>query len=189
MGRGYRQLPPLLSRKRCIVNVQNQDNRCFGYAVIGALENITKNANQPVKYVNLFPLYGLDALQYPVDVEDIAAIEDRLQLNFNVFSFYDDDGRLRYPLYVSMKKHARTIDLIYWDGHYAWIKSFSSFMADLVKTQPLYWCRACLKHFSSERILARHNLKCGGVLRIGQTIMKPKKFINDLAPITKVLID
>ena len=189
VGRCVRDLPPFLSHKHCIVNVRNRDNRCFGYAIIAALENKNNHPERSNQYDNLFSTYGLNVIQYPVDVSDIGTIEDQLKININVFSFYDNEGRARYPLHVSKKIHPKSIDLFYWDEHYAYISSFSSFMADLVKKHSIHWCRACLKHFASEGILNTHKLKCGGVLRIGQAIIKPKKFISDLNTITKVVID
>ena len=51
-------------------------------------------------------------------------------MNGNVFSFYDDEGRARQPLYISKKTFKKSVDLLYWDEHYAWIKSFSAFMGD-----------------------------------------------------------
>ena len=37
-GRKHRELPTFLATKKAIVNVQNRDNRCFGYAGLAALE-------------------------------------------------------------------------------------------------------------------------------------------------------
>ena len=33
--------------------------------------------------------------------------------------------------YASEKGYKKTIDLLFWDDHYAWIKNFRRFMADL----------------------------------------------------------
>ena len=51
----------------------------------------------------------------------------------NLFTFWDDEGMARTPVYISSKPYANTIDLLYWetgekdgtnsDGHYAWIKT------------------------------------------------------------------
>ena len=37
-----RELPTFLNRKHCIINVQNRDSRCFGFAVISALEEVAE---------------------------------------------------------------------------------------------------------------------------------------------------
>jgi hypothetical protein len=36
-GRAYVELPEYLEKKKAIVNVQNRDNRCFGYALLSWL--------------------------------------------------------------------------------------------------------------------------------------------------------
>ena len=39
-GRGYQELPEFLARKRAKVNVNNSYWRCFGYAVLSAIERV-----------------------------------------------------------------------------------------------------------------------------------------------------
>ena len=174
-GRGNRVLPPFLARKRAIINVQNSDERCFGYAVLSALEPVSKDPYRPTKYNNLFHQYHLDTIPYPVSIDQIQPIEDMLQVAINVYSFYDDEGKGRYPLYVSKKKNVpKSIDLLFWDDHYAWIKSFPSFMADLVKNHTLHWCRTCLDHFYNEPTLKKHQLYCAGIGDCKQLIMRPE---------------
>ena len=38
-GRRYAALPDFLAKKKAIVNVRNQDSRCFGYAILAAKLN------------------------------------------------------------------------------------------------------------------------------------------------------
>ena len=52
-------------------------------------------------YNHLFHKRGLDEIHYPVAIQDIPAIEDKIRISINVFSFYDDAGRARQPIYVS----------------------------------------------------------------------------------------
>ena len=61
-----------------------------------------------------------------------------MQTNINVYGFYDDEEKARYPLYLSKKKLPNSIDLLFWDDHYAWIKSFSAFLGDLVMKHTLF---------------------------------------------------
>ena len=174
LGRGHKELPAFLKRKRAIINVKNTDNRCFGYALLSALETIHPHAERAENYIGLFHEYELDTIQYPVEVPDIPDHEDLLHVNINLFSFYDDEGKARYPLYVSKKHYNKSIDLLYWDEHYAWIKSFTAFMADLSMKHTLHWCRACLGHFDNERTLATHQLYCNGVDDSGQIFILPE---------------
>jgi len=108
-GSSYKQLPPFLKKKRAIINVHNRDNRCFGYAVLsaiynGRLANAFQNQNKFVAAnytAEMFQRHQLDGLDYPVTPADVPEIERRIGLSINVFAYYDDVGRARYPVYIS----------------------------------------------------------------------------------------
>ena len=160
-GSSYQELPKYLDMKKCIINVRNTDNRCFGYSILAAIMNLEKNGTRASNYDAWFRYYGLNTLQYPMQPTDISTVEDQLHMNINLFSFFDDEGKGRYPLYVSRKEFPRTIDLLYWNEHYAWLKKFDRFIYDVTKHKAKkYICRRCFGHFSSEAALANHTLLC-----------------------------
>ena len=72
-GRQYTDLPKFLKNKRAIINVQNKNNRCFGYAVLSALHPPKKNPQNPIYYNKYFAEHGLDKLKYSVRPEDISS--------------------------------------------------------------------------------------------------------------------
>ncbi len=53
-GSSYTELPPFLILKKCIINVKNRDNRCFGYALLASLEPSENNKNNPYSYTRHF---------------------------------------------------------------------------------------------------------------------------------------
>lgn len=160
-GQSYSELPQYLARKQAIINVNNTDNRCFGYALLSAFMSRGSDPRRHQYYERYFQQYGLAELTYPVSPNDIPLVEDQLRIAINVFSFYDDEGRARYPIYISRKKYAQTIDLLYWEEHFAWIKSFSRFMAGISKNgHKLHWCKRCLCHFTCGAALETHQLYC-----------------------------
>ena len=53
------------------------------------------HVDRAVNYLPLFGKYGLDQLNYPVEVANIPAIEDKLGIAINVYSFFDDEGKGR----------------------------------------------------------------------------------------------
>ena len=96
VGREFKQVPTFLAQKKAIVNIQNTDNRCFGYAMASALAPPFvhgEHAYRPGNYNYLFREKGLDQLTYRVEVASIPAIEDRLGVGINVYSFFDDEGK------------------------------------------------------------------------------------------------
>ena len=172
----YAELPPFLANKKCIVNVQNSDNRCFGYSVLAAKTNVDRNehANNPRHYNFQFGWRGLDTLRYPVDICDIPEIEAKLNIGFNVYSFYDDQGRARYPLHICKDTYELNIDLLYWSGHFAWIKDFNRLMYDITKhREKKFFCHKCLDHCQDEESLAIHSRNCVPKEGLQQVITLP----------------
>ena len=96
-------------------------------------------------------------------------------MTINVFSLFDDKGEGRHPLYVSEKGPEKVIDLLFWDDHYAWIKNFRRFMADLSSHNTLFWCRRCLGHFDNAAVLSIHRKYCEGLDSSGQILLLPDK--------------
>ena len=68
LGNRYHPLPKFLSDKTCIVNVQNNDDRCFGYAIASALFPAEDHVDRPSKYAKYFKQLGLHNIHYPVEV-------------------------------------------------------------------------------------------------------------------------
>ena len=164
-GSRYAELPAFLAKKKAILNVRNTDNRCFGYAVLSALLQMDRkeHAARPEKYDAKFEELGLDKLNYPVRLEDLEAVERQIDIAFNVYSFYDDEGKGRYCAYSSRIEVDNAIDLLFWEEHFAWIKDFSRFMGDITKHQhALHWCKRCLCHFQRTSAYAKHQLCCRG---------------------------
>ena len=162
-GAGFKELPTFLANKKCIVNVKNSDERCFGYSILAKLEPITRGSrNQAFDYNRHFQTHGLADLNYPVAPSAVPGLEEQLGLQINIFSFFDDEGKGRYPLYVSKKSHlSPAIDLLYWDGHYALITDFEKLLYDITKMKVRkYICRQCFGHFVSQDRLTKHQLFC-----------------------------
>ena len=160
-GSQFKELPNKLARKKAIINVQNKDNRCFGYAILSAIQDISRKPQRPLQYDHLFKKYGLNTIEYPVKPESIPQLELHLNISINIYSFIGDEGDDIYPLYVTKRSLNRHIDLLYWDEHYAWIKNFSRFACGSVKHNgTLFYCKRCLSHFRSSHDLELHEPNC-----------------------------
>ena len=167
-GRGYVELPPFLAKKKAIVNIHNTDNRCFAYAIAAAIQSggsHQPNAGRCSQYDATIVEQGLDQIEFPVrfDCDVLQKLEQQIQIPFNVYSFFDDEGRGRYAAFTSRIDADNAIDLLYWNEHYAWIKNFSRFMGDLTKHKgALLYCKRCLGHFQSGEVFETHKLCCRG---------------------------
>ena len=160
-GGTFRELPEFLALKKCVVNVRNTDNRCFGYSILASRVIRRGTRNRPGDYDDHFVTNNLHRIHYPVEPNQVPEHEVTLKTNISVFSFYDDEGKARFPLYVSDKHYNRSVDLLYWQGHFALITNFERFLYDITRMRVKKWfCRKCFGHFMSEDALGRHHLFC-----------------------------
>ena len=180
----YRLLPRFLISKGAVLNPKNEDNRSFGHAIAYFYHpndwgsNPFRKAPLPDRFVQ----HGLDKIKYPVKLDEIPALEDQLHIRINIFTFDDPEGYRRHSLYISKKYKPEEINLLYWDGRYAWIKHFSRLFSDARKYDFIYfyindtmhiifyllysyhnkafYCTRCLTHFIHERFLRDHQVVC-----------------------------
>ena len=61
---------------------------------------LTYNPNRPEEYLQYFQDEGLNDIEYPVSPIDIPQIEQRLNISINLFSYFDDNGKARHPMYI-----------------------------------------------------------------------------------------
>lgn len=179
VGYGYVELPDFLKKKHALINVKNTDNRCFGYALLSALHPAAKseNASRPHTYDRYWKDHPkLEQLTYPVLLEHLEAVEKLIEIPFNVYTFFDDEGKGRKPVYQSKLAPDRALDLLFWDGHFAWIKHFSRFLGDTNKNEhSRFYCKRCFGHFSEQRLLENHHQFCKSVDDYKQIFTMPEK--------------
>ena len=79
-------------------------------------------------------------------------------------------------MYVSRKEFPNSVDLLYWNSHYALISSFDRFVADITKSKVRkFICRRCFGHFVSEHAFQTHQLFCSrpNIVRSVYTLPPP----------------
>ena len=136
-GFGWKPLPKVIEHTKAVVNNQNTNNRCFGFAKLYFLERpqaANRHNKLPGLYTNvMFVRNDLHDLPYPIKPADVSIYEDLLQIILNVFNFFDDEGKARYQMFISRKNYARLANLLYWDGHYEPIKNIDRLFSDITK--------------------------------------------------------
>ena len=111
--------------KKALINIRNND-MCFLWCHVRHLNPVSDHSTRITRADRIL----VDALNYsdidfPVSEKDYPRIEDKNDININVFSY---DGRNIYPIYLSDKKFNDSMDLllIFSEGrsHYVYIKDF-----------------------------------------------------------------
>ena len=158
---GFCTITRILGAKRAIINVRNEDNRSFGYALLSAYYPNQIIPNRVANYNRFFHHHCLDKLPYPILPAQIPILETCLKVSINLFTFSDNEGKSRLIQYVSNLDYTNHVDLLVWKNHYAWIKHFHRFACDAMKKKKnRYYCRWCIQNFYSLAGLMRHIPQC-----------------------------
>ena len=189
-GETWVPLPKELADKKAIINMQNEDNKCFLWCVLRALnpkDNHPKRVDRDLKLKE--NTLNMEGIEYPVSLKkDIDKFENQNQtICITVFGY---DGKIVYPLRNSDntdREHKIRLMLIEKDGikHYCLVKNISALLASQVskdKKKSRYFCDRCLNHFWCEESLNKHLEYCSNhkAVKIQMpdegTILKLKKY-------------
>ena len=128
-GGSYISLPNFIMRKKAILNMENEDDKCFLWSILRYLHPREKHSTRIsdlTKYDNDLNFKGIE---FPVKVKDITKFENQNPdlPGINVFSL--DDNNKIYPLRHNQKDCQKSLDLfLHSDGekhHYSLIKNFT----------------------------------------------------------------
>ena len=163
-GSSYIQLPPELQNSaKGLINLKNNDNKCFLWCHIRHLNPTIKNQERIKKsdkeYINKL---NYDNVDFPVSNKHYNKIEKQNEININVFSY---EKMQIYPIYVSKEKYDNCMNLLLItkdeNKHYVLIKDFNKFMYNQTKhKERKHFCMHCLQCFSSEIVLHDHKENC-----------------------------
>ena len=97
-----------------------------------------------------------------MELNFLCKIGTKNNICINVFCY---ENKLTFPIHVSDQKFENSMDLLHIiDGdksHYVYIKDFNRFMFHKTKNKnKKYFCKSCLKCFSSKYVLTGHKEDC-----------------------------
>ena len=95
-----------------------------------------------------FEKYHLDQIEYPVPAQKVPDLEEILDISFTIISFYDDEGRGLYTMYHTKNERVRHVDLLYYEGHYSWIKDLDRLVNCVSKNgHKVFYHKNCGSHW------------------------------------------
>ena len=123
----YSSFPFLYIPLRSVINVKDEDNHCFEWAILSALYPADENAHRPAKYQTHLIELNFTGIKFPAKVTDTSKFERQNPgLSVNIFGWKS----ILYPLHAS-KQAGREIDLLLLTDpkesektHYIWIKTW-----------------------------------------------------------------
>lgn len=166
-------LPNSISVKKCCINVNNNDNKCFMYAILAKF--VSKNPQKVSKYGNLIGKYDFSCLNYPVQLKDITRFERINKISINVYALDENNNTEVYPLKVAKQILPDHRDLLIVKGkdkqnhgnHYVYIKSLSRLISKQInkRGKKIIICKRCFLKFDNrkgdgETQLENHTFLC-----------------------------
>ena len=159
-GSSYIDLPKELKNKNAIINMKNEDDKCFLWCALRALnpkddhlERIDKDLKSKENTLNM------SGITYPVDLKDIKRFEKQNpDISISVLG-YSKDERI-YPLRISKftkakKEEERKYNIVLLlikngdNSHYCLIKNLSALLTSQVNKHKgkFYFCLNCLNGY------------------------------------------
>ena len=166
-GETWIPLPKELANKNAIINPKNEDNKCFLWCVLRALnpkdihsERIDKELKKKENTLNM------EGIEYPVRLEDIYKFE-RQNPSISITVFVHEEKGV-YPLRNSNntdREHKIILALIERDGvkHYCLVKNLSRLLSSQISKHDgkKYFCVRCFNPFNNQKALDKHEEYCG----------------------------
>ena len=166
----YIDLPEVLKNKQAIINMKNQDEECFKWCVLRALNPKNKNAERVDNDLkSKQDTINMKGIRYPVSIRDINRFE-HLNPNISISVLgYNKEERV-YPLRISKcTKHTKRkhdiVLLLIKDGeksHYCLVKNISALLSSQINNHDhkRYFCLNCFNSFKNEDKLKEHKEYC-----------------------------
>ena len=181
----YIELPPELKNKKAIINMKNQDDKCFMWSVLRALNPKDKNAERIDNDLkNKVDTLNMEGIQCPVSFRGIDRFESQNpEISITVLGYNKDErvNTLKVSKYTG-SKHDIVLLLIK-DGeksHYCLVKNTSALLASQINRHKgtSNICLNCMNGFKSKDSLDKHKEYCYNNECVNIVMPPPNTFIK-----------
>ena len=162
-GRSYIELPKELKNKNAITNMKNEDNKCFIWCVLRALNPVKWDKNRIDKTLKIkIDTLNTTGIKYPVSSLDINKFEEQNEtISITVFGY--NENPLRKSKHSNRSCKIKLL-LIEKEGvsHYCLINDISRLVSSQVSKRngKCFICDNCLNPFPKEESLNKHKEYC-----------------------------
>ena len=180
-GSSYMMLPEKIRFTKGVVNIKNNDQKCFLWSVLAGLHSVPHHPERQSHYLKYEHDLNMKGIEYPVPISKAEMFEKLNDISVNVFGF--EDGEV-FPLYLTKLENGdREVDLLYITNdngsHYCWIKSLDHFLGSMTRfCNRRFYCRRCLHGFTKRDMLTEHKTYCTKFNF--QKVTYPKEGENDI---------
>ena len=185
-GSCHIELPKTLEKSHTILNIRNDDNKCFTWAILSALHPIYINPYDVGHYKPYEKELNMLGISYPVPLSKVNRFErQNIGISINIFGFESNEI---YPLRITKQKNRKNhINLLFLQNdessHYCLIKDLNAFLHRTKTTnRRAFFCPYCLQGFSRQDLLDNHIDLC--CVNGEQKIILPTKGKDDILKFT-----
>ena len=167
-GSSYIDLPKELKNKNAIINMKNEDNKCFLWCVLRALNPTNNHAERIDKDLKSKEhTLNMEGITYPVELKSINRFErQNPDISISVLGYSKEDKV--YPLKISkINKNCKhqIVLLLIKDGensHYCYVKNISALLVSQYNKHKgkREYCFNCFNSFKSSEALKNHLEYC-----------------------------
>ncbi len=149
-GSSYLPLPEEIKKSKSCINIKNDDNQCFRWALLSwkhydEINNNHKSESKTYKkYKNEFLLPS--GCSYPVEINEIHKWEKAYKIKVNVYRI--DKGEPQ-SIYNTIERNENVVNLLLIESqnnnHYVWIRNLATLVLKNNNKEKLYFCSQCLR--------------------------------------------
>ena len=166
-GSSYINLPDWIKNKKAIVNIKNNDDKCFLWCILRYLHP-KETHEEKIKDLEKYEFsLNTKGITFPMSVNNITKFEKLNPSLPGINVFYEDDKNYICPLREAKRDCKNTIDLFLYEedgvSHYTLIKNFHRLIRSQKtksKDGKIFICKRCFSHFTKEELLDKHIKYC-----------------------------
>ena len=164
-GSSYLPLPPKIAKKKAVLNIQNEDQKCFLWSIVASLHPVSRadHPSRVANYVQYERDLNTEEMDFPVSLSQIGRFEKKNNISVNVFGFEKNEI---FPLHITQQKNSiHHVNLLLFSKgekrHYCLIRSMSRLMGDRTRHNgEAFYCNFCLHGFTRRDLLNDHIPYC-----------------------------
>ena len=176
-GGSWIDSPNFIKNKRATINVRNEDDKCFAWAVCSALHEPKMNPHRTTSYPMIDDVVEkLKDISYPTPTTQLGKAERRLGVAINLFGYENEE----IIVHKISDTEAPVINLLLISKgekqHYIWVKNLNKLLYNQTKhKEKKHFCERCLHGYSRLDLLEEHKPDCKGVGMTAVKIEMPKE--------------
>jgi hypothetical protein len=154
-----------LAKKTLLLLDNNQNEKCFIYAIVSALANVKRNANRCTHrtYKQILKQFKSAEFKFPFKLSDVVRFEKRHPfLSINIYGLNEHH---LFPYHITMERGREChVNLLLHNNHYYAIKNLSALLCQKNKAnkRKTIVCPFCLSYFYKQDKFELHTQLCAG---------------------------